>query len=117
MAGFTHRPVVELSERLSALTGAQVFVKYEILQVTNSFKDRGALVWWPNRNLALLAVSGTYFAPGAFDGVVLVKLDLTTQVMTLIATGLEERATLAGIQGEDAVFLLPSGGMAFFPVP
>ncbi len=29
--------------RLSALTGAQVYVKYENLQVTNSFKDRGAL--------------------------------------------------------------------------
>ena len=30
--------------KLSALTGAKVFVKYENLQVTNSFKDRGALV-------------------------------------------------------------------------
>ena len=30
--------------RLSALTGADVYVKYENLQVTNSFKDRGALV-------------------------------------------------------------------------
>jgi threonine dehydratase len=29
--------------KLSALTGAQVFVKYENLQVTNSFKERGAL--------------------------------------------------------------------------
>jgi threonine dehydratase len=29
--------------RLSAMTGASVFVKYENLQVTNSFKDRGAL--------------------------------------------------------------------------
>ena len=29
--------------RLSALTGAEVYVKYENLQVTNSFKDRGAL--------------------------------------------------------------------------
>ena len=29
--------------RLSALTGAQIFVKYENLQVTNSFKERGAL--------------------------------------------------------------------------
>jgi threonine dehydratase len=28
--------------RLSALTGAEVFVKYENLQVTNSFKERGA---------------------------------------------------------------------------
>lgn len=30
--------------KLSQLTGAQVFVKYENLQVTGSFKDRGALV-------------------------------------------------------------------------
>src|ERR1700751_2000478 len=29
---------------LSALTGANVFVKYENLQVTNSFKERGACV-------------------------------------------------------------------------
>src|SRR5436305_6710384 len=29
---------------LSALTGAQVYVKYENLQVTNSFKERGACV-------------------------------------------------------------------------
>lgn len=35
--------------KLSALTGAEVFVKYENLQVTNSFKERGAL----NRLLAL----------------------------------------------------------------
>ncbi len=30
--------------KLSALTGAEVFVKYENMQVTNSFKDRGAFV-------------------------------------------------------------------------
>ncbi len=30
--------------RLSELTGASIFVKYENLQVTNSFKDRGAFV-------------------------------------------------------------------------
>jgi len=30
--------------RLSVLTGADVYVKYENLQVTNSFKERGALV-------------------------------------------------------------------------
>ena len=29
---------------LSALTGAQIYVKYENLQVTNSFKERGACV-------------------------------------------------------------------------
>jgi len=31
-----------LPGRASALTGADVFVKYENLQVTNSFKERGA---------------------------------------------------------------------------
>ena len=30
--------------KLSSLTGAEVYVKYENLQVTNSFKDRGAFV-------------------------------------------------------------------------
>src|SRR5579864_6126421 len=30
--------------KLSALTGAEVYIKYENLQVTNSFKDRGAIV-------------------------------------------------------------------------
>jgi threonine dehydratase len=32
------------ARNLSALTGADVYVKYENLQVTNSFKDRGAFV-------------------------------------------------------------------------
>ncbi len=34
-------PLVE-SPRLSALTGARVFVKYENMQATASFKERGA---------------------------------------------------------------------------
>jgi threonine dehydratase len=38
-----HTPMLP-APKLSELTGAQVFVKYENLQVTNSFKDRGALV-------------------------------------------------------------------------
>jgi threonine dehydratase len=36
-------PLLE-ARPLSALTGAEVFVKYENLQVTNSFKERGACV-------------------------------------------------------------------------
>jgi threonine dehydratase len=38
-----HTPMLP-APKLSGLTGAQVFVKYENLQVTNSFKERGALV-------------------------------------------------------------------------
>src|SRR3989440_8225353 len=37
-----HTPMLP-APRLSALTGAEVLVKYENLQVTNSFKERGAL--------------------------------------------------------------------------
>jgi threonine dehydratase len=38
-----HTPLLA-APPLSALTGAEVFVKYENLQVTNSFKERGACV-------------------------------------------------------------------------
>ena len=38
-----HTPILA-APPLSALTGAEVFVKYENLQVTNSFKERGACV-------------------------------------------------------------------------
>ena len=44
LAGQVVRTPMLPAPRLSALTGAQVFIKYENLQVTNSFKDRGAFV-------------------------------------------------------------------------
>src|SRR3954451_24931109 len=44
IAGQVLRTPMLPAPKLSELTGAQVFVKYENLQVTNSFKDRGALV-------------------------------------------------------------------------
>jgi len=44
IAGAVLRTPMLPAPKLSALTGADVYVKYENLQVTNSFKDRGALV-------------------------------------------------------------------------
>jgi len=44
IAGAVLKTPMLAAPKLSALTGAQVYVKYENLQVTNSFKDRGALV-------------------------------------------------------------------------
>jgi threonine dehydratase len=44
LAGEILRTPLLPAPRLSALTGAEVFVKYENLQSTGSFKDRGALV-------------------------------------------------------------------------
>src|SRR5882762_6185393 len=43
IAGQVVRTPMLPAPKLSALTGADVHVKYENLQVTNSFKDRGAL--------------------------------------------------------------------------
>ena len=43
IAGQVLRTPMLPAPKLSALTGAEVYVKYENLQVTNSFKDRGAL--------------------------------------------------------------------------
>src|SRR4030088_3649058 len=43
IAGQVLRTPMLPAPKLSALTGAYVHVKYENLQVTNSFKDRGAL--------------------------------------------------------------------------
>jgi len=44
IAGHVLRTPLLAAPPLSALTGAAVFVKYENLQVTNSFKERGACV-------------------------------------------------------------------------
>ena len=44
LAGAILRTPLLPAPRLSALTGAEVFVKYENLQATGSFKERGALV-------------------------------------------------------------------------
>ncbi len=44
IAGAVLRTPMLPAPKLSALTGAEVYVKYENLQVTNAFKDRGALV-------------------------------------------------------------------------
>ena len=52
IAGQVLRTPMLPAPKLSALTGAEVFVKYENLQVTNSFKERGAL------HQARLAVGG-----------------------------------------------------------
>jgi threonine dehydratase len=44
LAGAILRTPTLLAPKLSGLTEAEVFVKYENLQVTNSFKERGAIV-------------------------------------------------------------------------
>src|ERR1700752_1579379 len=54
IAGQVVRTPMLPAPRLSGLTRASVFVKYENLQVTNSFKERGAL----NKLASLTAAEG-----------------------------------------------------------
>src|SRR2546429_9319753 len=54
IAGQVLRTPMLPAPKLSALTAAEVYVKYENLQVTNSFKDRGAL----NKLASLSASAG-----------------------------------------------------------
>src|SRR5215213_6921777 len=44
LKGNAVRTPMLFSPKLSDVTGARIFVKYENLQVTNSFKDRGAYI-------------------------------------------------------------------------
>jgi threonine dehydratase len=44
LAGHAVRTPLLKSGKLSELTGAQIYVKFENMQVTNSFKDRGAFI-------------------------------------------------------------------------
>jgi len=44
MAGFVVRTPCAKSETLSRITGAEIYLKFENLQFTGSFKDRGALI-------------------------------------------------------------------------
>jgi threonine dehydratase len=62
IAGHVLRTPILPAPPLSALTGAEVFVKYENLQVTNSFKERGACVKLaalsaPERRRGVIAMS------------------------------------------------------------
>jgi threonine dehydratase len=62
IAGQILRTPMLPAPKLSALTGARVHVKYENLQVTNSFKERGALnklasLTAPERRLGVIAMS------------------------------------------------------------
>lgn len=62
IAGQVMRTPMLPAPSLSAITGAEVFVKYENLQVTSSFKERGALVKLaslngPERGRGVIAMS------------------------------------------------------------
>jgi len=69
LAGAVLRTPMLPAPKLSALTGAEVFVKYENMQVTNSFKDRGAYVKLAalsaaERNHGVIAMSAGNHAQG-----------------------------------------------------
>lgn len=79
--------------------------------------NRGALAWWMNNNVALMAIPSSQCPPGEYKGLVLAKLDLTKGGLTLIPTPFDDHAALVGILDNSAVLRSPSGGLTFFPIP
>jgi threonine dehydratase len=83
IAGHVLRTPMLPAPKLSALTGAEVFVKYENLQVTNSFKERGAFT-----KLASLA------APERVRGVIAMSAGNHAQAVAYHAARLGVPATI-----------------------
>ena len=80
IAGQVLRTPMLPAPKLSALTGAEVFVKYENLQVTNSFKERGAF-----NKLASLSEAG------ALSGVIAMSAGNHAQAVAYHAARLGSR--------------------------
>lgn len=78
--------------------------------------DRGAMVWWMDKNTALMAVPASQLGPG-FKGLILARLDLATRELALIHTAADEKATLVGILDDAAVLRIPPAGLGFVPLP
>lgn len=69
IAGAVRRTPCEPSQTLSEITGAHIFVKFENLQYTASFKERGALnklltLSGDERNTGVIAMSAGNHAQG-----------------------------------------------------
>src|SRR3989442_10844247 len=85
-----HTPMLP-APKLSALTGAEVYVKYENLQVTNSFKERGALNKLASLSVAarergVIAMSaGNHPQPGAYPAA---RLRLPATIVLPVTTPL-----------------------------
>jgi threonine dehydratase len=97
IAGQVLRTPMLPAPRLSALTGADVFVKYENLQATNSFKERGALcrllsLTEAERQRGLIAMSaGNHAQAVAYHGArlgipVTIVMPVTTPFVKVEAT-------------------------------
>ena len=97
IAGHVLRTPMLPAPRLSALTGAEVFVKYENLQVTNSFKERGARaklasLTKPERERGVVAMSaGNHAQAVAYHAALLgiaatIVMPVNTPVVKVAAT-------------------------------
>jgi threonine dehydratase len=106
-----HTPMLP-APKLSALTGADVFVKYENLQVTNSFKERGARVKLASltaaeRKRGVIAISaGNHAQAVAYHAARLgipatIVMPVTTPFVKVAAT--ESHGAEVVLDGEDLI--------------
>lgn len=79
-------------------------------------RDRGPLAWWTGKSLAFAAVPGSQAVHARMSGLLLARIDLATQAVEFLPTGLTEDHLFLGIAENEALFVKPKGGLAFVPV-
>lgn len=79
-------------------------------------RDRGPLAWWTGKGVAFAAVPGSQARHSGMSGLLLLRIDLASQSVEFLPTGLTEDHAFLGIAENEAAFLKPKGGLAFVPV-
>jgi hypothetical protein len=78
--------------------------------------DRGPLVWWNGRTIALAAVPGSQVPAAKKEGLLLMRTDLSQGTVEFLPTGLGVGHLLIGAQENEAVFVKPGGGLVYVPI-
>lgn len=78
--------------------------------------ERGPVVWWAGKGVAFGAVAGSQAPYAKMNGLLLARIDPSTQLLEFLPTGLTEDHAFIGVAEDEAVFLKPKGGLVFVPV-
>ncbi len=78
--------------------------------------ERGAMAWSAGLGVVFAAGPGSQAAQAKMNGLLLARLDLNSQVLDYLPTGLTEDHVLVGIVENEAAFLKPKGGLTYVAV-
>lgn len=78
--------------------------------------DRGPIVWWGTKTVALAGVPGSQVPSVKMSGMLLAVLDFSAGTVTFRPTGLTEDYQLIGASDTEAYFISAKGGIGFAPI-